>query len=165
MVSLAGYSAEKIKYGTTTSGVSGDFRHAMAVANSMVWQFGMGREGYIGDFTVIPKDEISSKLKEDLNDQTREILNSCLKKTDDCLKENWDVVEDVIKELLLKDELECEEVEEIFKKHGKSKQPVKEEKKETEDKNESDTTDANKEENKTEEENSKEVKESKKENV
>jgi len=165
MVSLAGYSAEKIKYGTTTSGVSGDFRHAMAVANSMVWQFGMGREGYIGDFTVIPKDEISSKLKEDLNDQTREILNSCLKKTDDCLKENWDVVEDVVKELLLKDELECEEVEEIFKKHGKSKQPVKEEKKETEDKNESDTTDTNEEENKTEKENSKEVKESKKENV
>ena len=121
MVSLAGYSAERIKYGTTTTGVSADFKHAMTVANYMVWQLGMGREGYIGDFTAIPTEEISSKLKEDLNDQTREILNSCLKKTDDCLKENWDVVEDIVKELLLKEELECEEIEEVFKKHGKSK--------------------------------------------
>ena len=40
---------------------------------------------------------------------------------DDCLKENWDIVEDIVKELLLKEELECEEVEEIFKKHGKGK--------------------------------------------
>ena len=121
MVSLAGYSAEKIKYNTTTTGVSADFRHAMTVANYMVWQLGMGKEGYIGDFTAIPKEEISSKLKEDLNNQTREILNSCLKKVDDCLKENWDIVEDIVKELLLKEELECEEVEEIFKKHGKGK--------------------------------------------
>lgn len=121
MVSLAGYSAEKIKYNTTTTGVSADFRHAMTVANYMVWQLGMGKEGYIGDFTAIPKEEISSKLKEDLNDQTREILNSCLKKVDDCLKENWNIVEDIVKELLLKEELECEEVEEIFKKHGKGK--------------------------------------------
>lgn len=148
MVSLAGYSAEKIKYGTTTTGVSSDFRHAMAVANGMVWRLGMGREGYIGDFTAIPKDEISSKLKEDLNDQTREILNSCLKKTNDCLKENWDILEDIVRELLAQEELECEEVEEIFKKHGKSKQPVKEEKKETEDKNELDTTDTKEEDNK-----------------
>ena len=134
MVSLAGYSAEKIKYNTTTTGVSADFRHAMTVANYMVWQLGMGKEGYIGDFTAIPKEEISSKLKEDLNNQTREILNSCLKKVDDCLKENWDIVEDIVKELLLKEELECEEVEEIFKKHGKGKTIEKSENKEKENK-------------------------------
>ena len=134
MVSLAGYSAEKIKYNTTTTGVSADFKHAMMVANYMVWQLGMGKEGYIGDFTAIPKEEISSKLKEDLNDQTREILNSCLKKVDDCLKENWSIVEDIVKELLLKEELECEEVEEIFKKHGKGKTIEKTENKKEENK-------------------------------
>lgn len=140
MVSLAGYSAEKIKYNTTTTGVSADFKHAMMVANYMVWQLGMGKEGYIGDFTAIPKEEISSKLKEDLNDQTREILNSCLKKVDDCLKENWDIVEDIVKELLLKEELECEEVEEIFKKHGKGKTVEKtESKKEYENKTSQET--------------------------
>ncbi len=140
MVSLAGYSAEKIKYNTTTTGVSADFKHAMMVANYMVWQLGMGKEGYIGDFTAIPKEEISSKLKEDLNDQTREILNSCLKKVDDCLKENWDIVEDIVKELLLKEELECEEVEEIFKKHGKGKTVEKtESKKEDENKTSQET--------------------------
>ena len=140
MVSLAGYSAEKIKYNTTTTGVSADFKHAMMVANYMVWQLGMGKEGYIGDFTAIPKEEISSKLKEDLNDQTREILNSCLKKVDDCLKENWDIVEDIVKELLLKEELECEEVEEIFKKHGKGKNVERtESKKEDENKTSQET--------------------------
>ena len=35
-VSLAGYVAEKIKFGTTSNGVGGDFQHAMQLAHTMV---------------------------------------------------------------------------------------------------------------------------------
>ena len=121
MVSLGGYAAEKIKYGTTSTGVSNDFRHAMAVANSMVWNFGMGTRGFVGDFTAIPKDCMSSKLKEELNTETMEIMNTCLNKVNECLTKEWAIVEDLAQEMLKKEELTYAEVDQIFVKHGKSK--------------------------------------------
>lgn len=121
MVSLGGYVAEKIKYGTTSTGVSSDFRHAMAVANSMVWNFGMGTRGFVGDFTAIPKDCMSSKLKEELNTETMEIMNTCLNKVNECLTKEWAIVEDLAQEMLKKEELTYAEVDQIFVKHGKSK--------------------------------------------
>ncbi len=122
IVSLAGYSAEKMKYGTTSTGVSSDFKKAMAIANAMVWQFGMGDEGFIGDFTVIPKEDISSNLKEKLNTQTMNILNSCLQKVNECIKNEWAIVDEIAQSLLKKEELDYDDINEIFAKYGKSKE-------------------------------------------
>ena len=121
IVALGGYAAEKIKYGTTSTGVSSDFHKAMAIANAMVWNFGMGTRGLVGDFTAIPKDSMSSKLKEELNTETLEIMNTCLNKVNECLTKDWNIVEDMAQEMLKKEELTFNEVEEIFKKYGKSK--------------------------------------------
>ena len=121
MVSLGGYVAEEIKYGTTSTGISSDFQHAMAVANSMVWNYGMGPKGLVGDFSLIPKDCMSPKLKEELNAQTMEIMNTCLNKVKECLTKEWAIVEDIAQEMLKKEELTYNEVDEIFRKHGKSK--------------------------------------------
>ncbi len=49
-VLLASYAAETIKYATTGSGVSADFQMAMGFAHSMVWQYGMGKSGRIGNW-------------------------------------------------------------------------------------------------------------------
>src|SRR5277367_6591677 len=65
-VSLAGYVAERLKYGVTTDGVSADFTNAMTIAHSMVWRYGMGENGFVGDFTKIPKEQLSDNLKEKL---------------------------------------------------------------------------------------------------
>ncbi len=120
IVSLGGYSAEKIKYGTTSTGVSADFRKAMSIANAMVWNYGMsGRQEFIGDFTAIPKESMSYKLKEELNQETINIMNDCLEKVNECLTKEWDIVEDMAKELLVKEELDYKDIDEIFKKHGK----------------------------------------------
>lgn len=121
IVALAGYSSEKIKYGTTSTGVSSDFRKAMSIANAMVWQFGMGEEGYIGDFTAIPKENMSANLKEKLNGQTMKILDSCLKKVTDCLTNEWEIVDDMAKALIAKEELDYDDIDEIFAKYGKNK--------------------------------------------
>jgi len=49
--SLASYVAEKLKYGFTTSGVTGDFHSVLWRAFHMVYAYGMGKSGYLGNFT------------------------------------------------------------------------------------------------------------------
>ena len=124
MVALAGYCSEKIKYGTTSTGVSSDFTKAMSIANAMVWRFGMGDSGYIGDFTAIPKDNLSTNLKEKLNNQTMEILNMCLQKVEKYLKEQWDIVDKMANALLEKEELDYDDIEELFARYGKNRERI-----------------------------------------
>ncbi|MCL2389138.1 MAG: AAA family ATPase, partial [Elusimicrobia bacterium] len=121
VVSLSGYMAEKIKYGTTSTGVSSDFRKAMAVAHNMVWRFGMGPCGMVGDFTIIPGDELSSCLKEKLNNEETAILDGCLKAVEKFLRQEWQVVEDIANALLDKRELDYDAVDKIFKDRSKIK--------------------------------------------
>jgi cell division protease FtsH len=120
-VSLAGYVAERIKYGTTSTGVSGDFKHAMHLAHAMVWQYGMGRSSMVGDFTMIPDSEISNTLKEKLNNETLDILNDCLAKVESFMRQEWPVVEALANELLLKNELDYDSIEALFKSLGKQR--------------------------------------------
>jgi cell division protease FtsH len=120
-VALSGYVAEKLRYGTTSNGVSSDFRMATAIAHSMVWKYGMGEKGLVGDFTAMPENEISNSLKEKLNAETMSILNGCLKTVTAFLKKEWSVVESLANELLEKEELDYDNIEAIFKKMGKNR--------------------------------------------
>ncbi|MBI4652994.1 AAA family ATPase [Candidatus Kuenenbacteria bacterium] len=120
-VFLAGYVAEKLKYGTTSDGVVSDFKGAMKIAHNMVWKFGMGKNGFIGDYTIIPETQLSENVKEKLNTETQEILFSCVKEVEEILKKEWKIVERFANELLQKEELEYDEIEEIFKEEGMKK--------------------------------------------
>lgn len=124
IVALSGYAAEKIKYGTTSNGVTSDFKKAMYIANMMVWQLGMGASGYVGDFSIIPQEALSSSLKEKLNNETIAILNSCLANVDEFLKENWDAVDAVAKRLLIEKELDFDDLEETLDILGKKKKSL-----------------------------------------
>ncbi|MDR0977578.1 MAG: AAA family ATPase [Endomicrobium sp.] len=121
IVSLAGYGAEKIKYNTSTSGVSSDFAQAIRIANAMVWQFGMGKSGFIGNFSAISKEEISQSLKEKLNNETLEILNTCETEADKFLRANWNAVDAVAKKLVKDKELDFDELEKTMKAVKKMK--------------------------------------------
>lgn len=118
-VSLAGYVAEKMRFGVTSDGVASDFRNAMAIAHNMVWKVGMSDAGYIGDYTVIPESEISDKVKEALNAETQKIFRDCIKDVEDLLTKERPILERFVKELLEKDELEYDEIDAIFKEYGK----------------------------------------------
>ena len=122
-VALAGYVAEKFKYGVTTDGVSADFQNATAIAHSMVWRFGMGNSGFIGDLTAIPKDQLSEGLKEKLNMETQVILRECLVSVEKTLKDEWPIIERFVSELLEHEELDYDEIAAVFKDFGK--EPVK----------------------------------------
>lgn len=123
-VSLASYAAETIKFGTTTSGVGGspgsDFGQAITVAHQMVYCWGMGNSGLLGDFrsliTPYNSSLISESTKATLEKDIQDILQSCLKEVTSILNEKRDLLEYFAQELLKKQELEYDEIEAIFNK-------------------------------------------------
>ena len=123
-VSLGGYAAEKLRYGITSSGVSSDFRNAMFIAHQMVWKLGMGDSGFLGDYTIVDKidaggglsmpSQLSEKMKEKLNDDTAKIINDCMKEVEELLAKEKHILERFVKELLAREELDYDDVKEIF---------------------------------------------------
>lgn len=118
-VALGGYVAEKLKFGITSNGVASDFRHAMGLAHDMVWRFGMGTKGYVGDYTIIPETQLSEKVKDELNSDTKCILDECLKISESLLKSEIVLLDRFANELLEKEELEYDDIEAIFKEYEK----------------------------------------------
>jgi cell division protease FtsH len=119
-VALGGYVAEKMRFGTTSDGVAADFRQAMIVAHNMVWRFGMGDAEYLGDYTAIPETQLSDKVKEMLNEEVDKIFRACLKDVEALLTKEKLLLERFVKELLEKEELDYDEIENIFNEYGKS---------------------------------------------
>ena len=126
--SIAAYVAERIKFGSTSSGVGGgpgsDFYSAMTVAHHMVWRLGMGKNGFVGDFHALAQGwdqniiNISEKTKEILDSDTQEILQTCIKEVEAILTAKKDLLEYFAQELYKKEELEYDEIESIFQKFG-----------------------------------------------
>ena len=123
-VALGGYAAEKLKFGVTTDGVSADFGRAVEIAHKMVWQYGMGTDGLVGDFTMIPKEQLSESLKERLNAATQVILRDSLKEVEDLLKEHFPILERFADELVRREELDYDEIAAIFTEYGKPPKPL-----------------------------------------
>jgi cell division protease FtsH len=126
-VSLGGYVSEKIKYSTTSDGVSSDFINVTELAHNMVWRLGMGNSDYIGNFTVIPESELSDELASRLNMEAIAIVQSESKNAEKVLKDHWEIVEHFVKLLLEKDELEYDDIVDVFKKYGINRSPLIEE--------------------------------------
>ena len=130
-VSLAGYVAEKLKCSSTTSGVSADFRHAIADAHHMVWSLGMGTNGFVGDYEMLvgswsfrksaAGDHLSDHVKEKLNQETHQIMQACMKDVEELLRREDALLERFKDELLQKNELEFDEIEAIFLEYGKQR--------------------------------------------
>ena len=117
---LAGYVGEKIKFGTSSNGVSSDFQNATSIAHHMVWQCGMGPSGLVGDYTVIPSHQLSEEVKTRLNKDTDLLIKNYLKDVEDLLRKENALFERFAHELLVKEELEYDEIEAIFAEYGKA---------------------------------------------
>jgi len=136
-VSLGSYAAERLKLKVTTSGVSQDFTTAMWIAHHMVWEWGMGKSGLVGNYASIAamptqigvfKGEnvsyVSEKVKEQLNSEVQEILQECLKEVELLLIKESTLLDRFAEELLKKEELDYDEIESIFKEFNKSRPPI-----------------------------------------
>lgn len=117
---LAGYVGEKLKFNQTSNGVAADFQAAMHLAHNMVWKYGMGKNGLVGDFTVIPENQLSEEVKHRLNEETNRLIQECLKEVEQLLVQEKELVERFAHELLMKGELEYDEIEAIFTEYGKA---------------------------------------------
>ncbi|MBU1726498.1 MAG: AAA family ATPase [Candidatus Omnitrophica bacterium] len=127
-ISLGSYAAEKIKFGYTTSGVGGDFANALYTAHNMVWRIGMGKSGLIGDFHALDFYKrfggnvlISEETKMRLDNDVQHIMKTCLDEVTELLKKDIPLMDKLANELVLKEELNYDEIEAIFKEFGKSK--------------------------------------------
>jgi cell division protease FtsH len=128
--SLAGYTAEKIKFGVTTEGVGADFRSATHLAQIMVWRIGMGIEGEVGDFiTPLGRTNelegvlahLSDATKDRLNNEVSKILKNCYQEVEQLLIKEGELLDKLSEALLQKDELEYEDIDTICQKFGKTK--------------------------------------------
>lgn len=128
--SLAGYTAEKIKFGITTSGVSSDFRNATNLAQVMIWRLGMGIDGEVGDYiTPLGRTNelegvlahLSDSTKEKLNKEVELILKTCFQDTEALLIKESELLDKLADSLIKKDELEYDEIDEICQRYGKTK--------------------------------------------
>ncbi len=122
-ICLAGYVAEKVKFNTTTTGVTSDFKQAMNLAHFMVWVIGMGPSGLVGDYTVY-RDGNALLLSEDvklrLNQDVDRILKEAMTDVENLLRSEKDLFERFAHELLQKNELDYDEIETIFNEFGKA---------------------------------------------
>ena len=126
---LASYVAENLKFGTTSSGVDSDLSQALNFAHQMVWRWGMGESKILGNFYALAGSswgysggrKISEKTLEKLDSDTQKIINQCLNEVTEILSEEKELLNYFAQELLKKEELEYDEIVEIFKKHGKKR--------------------------------------------
>ncbi|HAZ08781.1 MAG TPA: hypothetical protein DCZ01_09740 [Elusimicrobia bacterium] len=116
---LGGYAAERLKFKTSTQGVSSDFSAAMTQAHEMVWKLGMGESGLVGDFTRIPEHQLSDDLKKKLNDETQKLLHRAIREVEQILKAEEIILDRFAAELLKREELDYDEIETIFAEYGK----------------------------------------------
>ncbi|NLE65036.1 MAG: AAA family ATPase [Elusimicrobia bacterium] len=115
-VALASYAAERLKFGTTGSGVSADFNSAFTVARDMVWRWGMGRSGLLGDLGDAAR--LSEKTRETLDGDVQEIMQGCLNEVSQILEGKRELLDDFAGKLLEKGELEYDDIQAIFDRHG-----------------------------------------------
>jgi cell division protease FtsH len=118
MISLGGYTAEKLKFNTTSTGVSSDFQNAMVTAHNMVWRLGMGKSGLLGDYSAVPNEQLSEEVKVALNKDSQAIFQECHKEVESTLSEKKELLDKFAQELLKREELEYDEILAIFEEFG-----------------------------------------------
>lgn len=116
---LGGRASELVFFGDEvglTTGASGDLRTATSIAKNIVCNYGM--DDGVG-LAVIQENELSDGLTaQQVRDAVNDILKNELKKAKIILKDNQTAIEKIVEELLLKNHLSANEIDEIFSAHA-----------------------------------------------
>ncbi len=117
---LGGYVVEKMIFGEVTTGPSNDLQKATALAKRIVTEFGMSDE--LGPRTFGQKEELiflgkeiherrdySEKTAQEIDEEINRIIKQAYQKAEEIIKQNRDLLEKLVKELLAKETLEREE--------------------------------------------------------
>ncbi|RMH79302.1 MAG: ATP-dependent metallopeptidase FtsH/Yme1/Tma family protein [Acidobacteria bacterium] len=136
---MGGRAAEEIFYGMEgiTTGAENDLQRATELAYRMVSMWGMSDKvgplavrrtvnPFLGGMTT--SVDISEELRKEIDEEVRSILVKAYEETKKTVQENAEAIRAVVKRLLEKETMSCEEVVEILRLHGI--EPVNECKKE-----------------------------------
>ncbi len=130
---LGGRAAEKIVFNRYTTGAGNDIEKATGIARKMVCEWGMSEK--LGPLSYGAKEEeiflgreiqkhrdYSERTAIEIDDEIRRIVNDAMKRAEQILTENIDILHKLSMELLEREILDSEEIEKIIK--GESLPPV-----------------------------------------
>jgi cell division protease FtsH len=121
---LGGQAAEDLIFKDISTGAASDIEVAMNIAKSMVTQYGMSGLGPISVssrpmFGIWGREDsgnISPKLQDEIDEQTRKIMDTSYKSAQALLRKHRTKLDEVAKALLQKETLEADEFEKIVGK-------------------------------------------------
>lgn len=112
MICAGGRAAEELVYNTTTTGASNDFEKATRLAYAMVCNYGMSKLGpVVCDSNLV---EVAPETALKIDNEVRDIVDTCYKDTFDLLKANRDKLDTLTQALIEKETLESNEVYELL---------------------------------------------------
>ncbi len=130
---LSGRVSEQIFCGDLTTAAGDDLVKASNIARAMITQYGMGEAlGLVSEespsyrFLQMPDyptnnyKNWSDKTEEKIDLEIKGILDSCRTISKKVIEENTEFIKICVEELLKKETLDVEEIEDFWKKHGKT---------------------------------------------
>jgi cell division protease FtsH len=124
---LGGRAAEEIVFKEMTSGASNDIEHATQLARAMVIEWGMsdlgpvnlGPQTGMGEFGQMEWYEpaqVSPAMQEKVDNEVKKIMDSCYSQAIIIIKKSRKILDNVVKELLVKETIDREQFERIVGK-------------------------------------------------
>ncbi|NLT49872.1 MAG: ATP-dependent metallopeptidase FtsH/Yme1/Tma family protein [Ignavibacteria bacterium] len=130
---LGGRAAEMLVFGQLTTGAGNDIERASNIARKMVCEWGMSEklgpvaygtkeeELFLGREVTKHKD-YSEKTAQEIDDEVKTIVGKCMKRADDILKDNVEILHKLSAELLEREILDSEEIDKII--NGEELPPI-----------------------------------------
>ena len=109
-VSLAGRASEELMFGKVTGGCSNDLEKATKLAENIVCRLGMCDDTF-GLMSINPNDVL---MRERILHEVKRILNECYAKAKDLLTEHRELLEELAKILIEKEEMTLKDFEEVL---------------------------------------------------
>ncbi|MBL1213223.1 MAG: ATP-dependent zinc metalloprotease FtsH [Ignavibacteriae bacterium] len=131
---LGGRAAEKIVFNQYTTGAGNDIEKATNLARKMVCEWGMSdklgplaygkneEEIFLGR-EITKHQNFSEKTAQEIDAEIKEIVTACMKRAENVLSENIDMLHKLSLELLEREILDAEEIDKIMK--GEELPPVR----------------------------------------
>lgn len=115
---FGGRAAEKVIFGVLSSGAVVDLRNAAVTARAMVREYGMSPLGptVVLEKTGSLREEVSEATLREFEVAETTLLKACEKRTEELLRVKENVLRGLADELVAKEELREQEVEDVIKK-------------------------------------------------
>ncbi len=132
---LAGRVAEEVMFEEVTTGAHNDFERASKIARSMVTEYGMSNLGPVqfehqdSSSVFLGRDynksrNFSSQVAFEIDQEQRRIINECYEETKTIINSNLTLLKIIASELLEKETLSKEEIDEIYNSYNNGEEVV-----------------------------------------